>query len=239
MALCTASACAAGTLDATEILRRSENALWGKTMRTEVDMTIVTPSWQRTLGLKVWMDRPNNSFLRVVAPAKDAGIGSLRIGTEMWNYIPAIERTIKIPPSLMLQPWLGSDFTNDDLVKESSIVDDYTHTLLQSPGPGTPNYVLQADPKPQAAVVWGKIIYTARADFVPLSQQFFDERGRLVRTLTYSDFRRLDGREIPTRWEMKPVDKPGKSTTIVIKSAQYDRPIEADLFSLRQLTKKD
>lgn len=231
---------ATGSPDATEVLRRAEVRLWGKTLLTELDMQIVTPAWSRTLSLRVWMRRPERSLLRVTGPAKDAGIASLRIGTEMWNYIPAIERTVKIPPSLMLQPWLGSDFTNDDLVKESSVVDDYTHTLLEAPkADGSGLYVVRADPKPQSAVVWARIHYTTRADFLPLKQEFFDERGQLVRTLSYSDVKRLDGREVPTRWEMKPADKPGKSTTIVIHNARYDLALDEQLFSLREIAKRN
>jgi outer membrane lipoprotein-sorting protein len=226
-------------LSATEVIERAELALWGKTFQADFDMTITTPSWSRNLSLLVQMDRPGKSLLRVSAPAKDAGISSLRLGTEMWNYIPAIERTIKIPPSLMLQPWLGSDFTNDDLVKESSLVDDYTHKLVESPKPdGSGRYLVEALPKPDSAVVWGKIMYAARADFVPLKQEYFDERGHMVRALTYSDIRRLDDREVPTQWEMKPADKPGKSTTIRIKQAKYNKPLDDALFSLRSLTRK-
>jgi len=233
-------ASAATETNPTAVVDRAELALFGKTLHAEVDMAITTPSWSRTVSLAVRMDRPGKSFLRVLAPAKDAGISSLRIETEMWNYIPAIERTIKIPPSLMLQPWLGSDFTNDDLVKESSLVNDYTHKMLETPNPqGSGQYVVEALPKPNAAVVWGKVIYSVRADFVPLKLQFFDERGQLVRSLIYSDVRRLDGRDVPTRWEMTPSDKPGKFTVITVKGAQYDRPIDTGVFSLRNLTKKD
>jgi hypothetical protein len=113
--------------EARELLDKVEKLLWGSTVQGEYEMTIATPRWQRTLGLRLWMDRPRRSFVRIVSPAKEAGIGSLRIGTEMWNYLPNVERIVKIPPSMMLQPWMGSDFTNDDLVKESSILDDYTH----------------------------------------------------------------------------------------------------------------
>lgn len=231
---------AALQIDGKTVVERAELALWGKTFQADFDMTITTPAWSRTLSLLVTMDRPGKSFLRVAAPAKDAGIASLRIGTEMWNYIPAIERTVKIPPSLMLQPWLGSDFTNDDLVKESSLVEDYTHKVVESPqDDNSGRYVIEASPKAQAAVVWGKIVYTTRADFVPQSQAYFDERGRLVRTLTYSDIRPLGGRDVPTRWEMKPADKPGKSTTIVLKKVSYDQALDSALFSLRALTRKD
>ncbi len=231
---------ARAALPATEIVEKAEQLLWGKTAVGEFDMTITTPTWSRTLALLVWMDRPTRSFLRIAAPAKDAGITSLRIGSEMWNYLPAIERTIKIPPSLMLQPWLGSDFTNDDLVKESSIVTDYTHRLLaeQNVG-GNEAYRIEGLPKPEAAVVWGKIVYSIRkSDFVPLKLEYYDERGNLIRELTYSDVRTLDGRPIPTRWEMVPVTKPGKKTTITVKKISYDRPIGGDVFSLRNLKQK-
>ncbi len=219
-----------------EVVVRALATLWGRTMQAEVEMTITAPGWSRTLALQTWMLRPTRSLLRVKAPAKDAGITSLRIGAEMWNYIPAIERTIKIPPSLMLQPWLGSDFTNDDLVKESSLIDDYTHELLPAPpAGGEAAYVVQALPRPEAPVVWGKVVLTTRADFIPLKQEFYDERGRLVRALVYSELRQLGGREVPTRWVMTPVDKPGKSTTIVFKSATYDQPLDDALFTLQQL----
>ncbi|MGZ5781256.1 MAG: outer membrane lipoprotein-sorting protein [Burkholderiaceae bacterium] len=237
-ALQTPSAMAA--LSAAEIVDRAEDLLWGKTAVGDFEMTITTPTWSRTLSLKVWMDRPKQSFLRIATPAKDAGISSLRIDSEMWNYIPAIERTIKIPPSLMLQPWLGSDFTNDDLVKESSIVTDYTHRLIgEKKIDGNDAYQIEGLPKPNAAVVWGKIVYSIRkSDFVPLKLEYYDERGDLIRALNYSDIRTVDGRSIPTRWEMQPLTKPGKKTTIVVKSLMYNRPINADIFSLRNLKQK-
>lgn len=227
-------------LSPTDMVERAEDLLWGKTAVGEFDMTISTPDWTRTLSLRAWMDRPAKSFLRISAPAKDAGISSLRIGSEMWNYLPAIERSIKIPPSLMLQPWLGSDFTNDDLVKESSLVTDYTHRLLAEKSVGGHDaWQVEGTPRPNAAVVWGKIVYAIRKnDFVPLRIDYYDERGELIRTLNYSDIRPVNGRTIPTRWEMQPLAKPGKKTTLLIKSITYDKPVDAEIFSLRNLKQK-
>ena len=222
-----------------EILDRAENLLWAKTMQGEFEMTITTPRWQRTLGLRVWMDRPTRSFVRVLSPAKEAGIASLRIGSEMWNYLPNVERMIKIPPSMMMQPWMGSDVTNDDLVKESSVVNDYTHRVLNVENAGgAPVYVVEAIPKPEAAVVWGKIIYRVRKnDFIPLRQEFYSERGDLVRVMTYTEVRSIGGRTIPTRWEIRPTDKPGNVTTMVLKTASYDRTISPEIFTQRNLQK--
>lgn len=222
-----------------EILERVESLLWGTTVLGEYEMSITAPRWQRTLALRAWMERPRRSFIRILAPAKEKGIGSLRIGAEMWNYLPNVERTIKIPPSMMLQPWMGSDFTNDDLVKSSSIVEDYASTILrEEPLGGAPAYVLELMPKPDAAVVWGKILYWVRkSDAVPLKQEFYDERGTLVRTMTYSEVKPMGGRSIPTRWEVRPADKPGNLTVIVVKSAVYDRPIDPEIFTQRNLQK--
>ena len=223
-----------------EIVERVESLLWGKTLQADLEMTVSTPRWQRTLSLRTWIDRPRQSFIRILAPAKEAGIASLRIGGEMWNYLPAIERTIKIPPSMMMQPWMGSDFTNDDLVKESSLVDDYVHRVLNTETTaGGPVYVVEAVPKPDAAVVWGRLVLKARkADFIPVSEEFYDERGQLVRVMTFSDVRSLGGRIIPTRWELRPTAKPGNWTALVLKRALYDAPIDAEVFSQRNLQKR-
>lgn len=222
-----------------ELVDRVDTLLWGKTVQGEYEMTITTPRWQRTLALRAWMERPRRSFIRILAPAKEKGIGSLRIGAEMWNYLPNVERTIKIPPSMMLQPWMGSDFTNDDLVKSSSVIDDYTQKILREEVVGGASaYVLELIPRPDAAVVWGKILYWVRKnDFIPLKEEFYSERGELVRTITFSEVRPMGGRTIPTKWEIRPSDKPGSSTTILVRSALYDRPVDPEVFTQRNLQK--
>ncbi len=224
---------------AREILDRVETLLWGKTVHGDYEMTITKPRWQRTLALHAWMERPGRSFIRILAPAKEKGIGSLRIGAEMWNYLPNVERTIKIPPSMMLQPWMGSDFTNDDLVKSSNIVEDYSSKILGEEAFADGRaYVLELIPKPDAAVVWGRILYWVRkSDVMPLKEEFYDERGALVRTMSFSEVGPMGGRTIPTRWEIRPADKPANSTTIVVKSAVYDRSIDGEIFTQRNLQK--
>ena len=225
---------------AQEIVDRAESALWGKTLQAQLTMTVTTPRWTRTLELSAWIERPRRSFIRILAPAKEAGIGSLRIGAEMWNYLPTVERTIKIPPSMMLQPWMGSDFTNDDLVKESSLLNDYTHrTIARDTAAGAPVYVVESTPKPDAAVVWGKVIMRVRrADFLPVREEFYDERGTLVRVMTFSEIKTLGGRLIPTKWEMRPTGKPDNATTSVMTRATFDAPIAADIFTQRNLERR-
>jgi outer membrane lipoprotein-sorting protein len=223
-----------------EILERVEKLLWGKTVQGDYEMTVSTPRWQRTLGLKAWIERPRRSFVRIVSPVKEAGIGSLRIGTEMWNYLPNVERVIKIPPSMMLQPWMGSDFTNDDLVKESSILDDYTQQVIGTVLlDGDTLVQVAATPRPEAAVVWGRIVYSVRQrDWMPVKQEFFSERRELVRVMTLGDVRKVGGRLLPTRWEMRPVAKPGNLTQMILKDAVFDQPIDDEIFTQRNLQKR-
>ena len=222
---------------ASQIVEHVETTLWGRTLQAVFEMTVTTPTWARTLLLNVSIERPAKSFVQVTAPAKDAGILSLRLGSEMWNYLPTIERIIKIPPTMMLQPWLGSDFTNDDMVREGSYITDYTHRLVgERVEGGTAAVEVELLPKADAAVVWGRVLVLVdRAELLPLAVRYFSERGELVRTLHYADRRTLDGRSIPTRWEMRPADQPGKHTTIVVKSATYDRSLPARVFSLQNL----
>jgi len=223
-----------------ELVAHVEQLLWGQTSQGAAEMTIVTPRWQRSLKLRFWMDRPDRSFIRILSPPKEAGIGSLRIRSEMWNYLPSIERTIKIPPSMMLQPWMGSDLTNDDLVKESSAVEDYTHRLTgRAMQDGVEVYVVESTPRPDAAVVWGKLVYRIRVDQrLPLRQEYYDERGVLVKVMTLDQVRELDGRLLPTHWVVRPLAKPGNRTEFRIDEMRFDRPIDAEIFTLGNLQRQ-
>ena len=143
--------------DALTLARRTDQALRGRTQQARLSMTVHTPDWERTLEMETWYENPGRTFIRITGPAKEAGTATLRLGNDMWNYLPQVERVIKVPPSLMLEPWMGSDFSNDDLVKESSLVTDYTHQLGgEQQVSGDDCYKLVATPKPGAPVVWGR-----------------------------------------------------------------------------------
>ena len=221
---------------AKDLINGMENLMWGKATHGIFSMSIKTQYWERQLELEAWLDRPKKTFVRIHSPKKEKGVGSLRIGGEMWNYIPKIDRTIKIPPSMMLQPWMGSDFSNDDLVKESSLENDYTHQISESfTQDGKTVYRITSLPKPNAPVVWGKLEFLIYSDFIPLQQSFFDERGNVVKVMSYSDVRSMDDRKIPTRWRMVPQNKTDQFTEIVVKQLSFDRSMDEGLFSLRNL----
>ncbi len=207
---------------------------------SDYEMTVHRPQWSRTFRMKVWDHRMNKKvFVRILEPAKDKDIAFLRIDYNLWNYLPSVEKVMKIPPSMMLQPWMGSDFSNDDLVKESSYIDDYDHAIVgEETIDGSKVFKIALVPHPNAPVVWGKVFYWVREkDDLPVRQQFIDEGGTVIKDLIYSDFKVLDGVLLPTHWEMTPVQKTGQRTVLVLKSIDFDPrpPLEDSIFTEKNL----
>ncbi len=227
----------AQSVDANAIIRRTEQELRSRTELGTVSMTVRTPDWQRTLAMNYWAVNPDKTFIRVTAPVKDAGTSTLRLGSNMWNYMPSVERVIKIPPSLMLQSWLGSDFTNDDLVRESSLVKDYDHKLAgEATQDGDPCYRIVSTPKPNAPVVWGHLVlFVRKKDALPRREEYYDENDTLRKVLSFEDIRLVDGRLFPMRWKMMSVTKSGHETVLVYDKLKFDRPVAASVFTQENL----
>lgn len=224
---------------AKEIIEKSDQLLRGETQQGIYTMTIIRPEWQRSLKFKFWSEGTEKAFILILEPAKERGVTFLKLKNEMWNYIPKINRVIKIPPSMMMQSWMGSDFTNDDLVKESSVVEDYTHTLLgKEEERGFESYKIELKPKPQTAVVWDKIIEWIRVDdYVPLRAEYYNERGELVRTMIFSDIKEMDGRLIPAKFELIEEKKPGHKTVMILEEVEFNKPIDRSVFTKQYLTR--
>jgi outer membrane lipoprotein-sorting protein len=224
-----------------EIVKRCDDLMRGDTQEGKYTMTVITPSWERILTLYVYSQGRDKIFIRILSPSKEKGTTTLRIKSEMWNYLPSVERTIKIPPSMMLEPWMGSDFANDDLFKESSVVNDYTHEILTTEKIDDQDvYKIQLTPKPRAGVIWDKrIMWIRKSDYVPLRDEFYAKNNRLIKTLAYSDVKKISGRLIPTHWEMVSEIKKGRRTTIEVDSqVVYNKPIDDSVFSLQNLKSK-
>ena len=224
-------------LTAEEITRKAEDLMRGRSNTATLTMTITTPNWERTLTMDSWEKGKDKSLVKITSPAKEAGTVSLKVENNMWNYLPSVEKIIKIPPTMMMQSWMGSDFTNDDLVKESSIVDDYDPSVL---GKETLDqgeaYVVELIPKPEAAVVWGRIVaYIRDGDYVPLKYEYYDEKGKLIRVMDLTEIKEMGGRTIPTVWTMVPKTKEGRETVIILNRIEFDVPISDDIFSRSNL----
>ncbi len=222
---------------ALEIVKRSDQQMRGDSSYTELTMNIIRPEWTRSMSMKSWTKGRDLSLVLITAPAKDKGSSSLKRKNEMWNWIPSIERIIKIAPSMLGQSWMGSDFTNDDLINQSSIVVDYDHKMLAEAMIDNDNsYVIDAIAKPNAPVVWSKIrIWISKETFLQRKVEFYDEFEELVNTLNTFDVKVLDGRAITTRMEMIPADKPKQKTEMITHNAKFNFDISDEFFSLSQM----
>jgi len=219
------------------IVDHVDRLLRGKSSRGAFRMEIRTAHWSRTLEGKVWSLGTRYSLIQLTSPQKEAGTATLRVGDEVWNYLPRVDRTIKIPPSMMMGSWMGSDFTNDDLVKESRLVEDYDIAIgYQGPRDGVEVWEFVLTPKPEAAVVWGKIVERVRKkDLMPVWARYYDEDGGLVRTMTFSDYRTFSGRLVPATMTVVPTDKPRNRTVVIYESLAFDVGLSPSYFSLRNL----
>jgi outer membrane lipoprotein-sorting protein len=226
----------AGPGRAEEIVRRMDELYRSQTSEALVEMEVVTPEWQRTLRMRMWSRGMKDTFIRILEPKKEEGFATLRLGNEMWNYLPKAAKVLKIPPSMMMSSWMGSDFTNDDLVKEYTFVESYNFemTVPEAPEPG--NLYVKCVPKEGLPVVWGFVVLAVRkSDLIPLWEKYYDEKGRLARDIEFKDVRTFGSRRIPATMELVPATKEGHKTVLRYVEARFDIPLPPDVFTLRTL----
>jgi outer membrane lipoprotein-sorting protein len=224
--------------DAKEIIRKADEKWNGeKSSESHMSMTIVRPNWERTLEFKNWTKGKEYALTLITAPAKEKGLAFLKRGTEMWNWMPTISRMVKLPPSMMADGWMGSDYTNDDILKESSIVVDFTHKIIgEEKIEGWDCWKIELIPHEDAAVVWGKIVkWISKEEHIQMKSEYFDEDGYLIKTELSYDVKVMDGRKIPTRIEIIPADKKNQKTIVVVTSIKFNTSIDDSFFSQQNM----
>ena len=226
-------------LSALEIIRKADEKTRGNSSQGDMTMSVIRADWSRSVTMKFWSKGNDLALILITSPPKEKGQVFLKRKTEMWHWIPTIDRMVKIPPSMMLQSWMGSDFTNDDLVKQSSIVSDYTHRMLGKEAVrGVECYKIELVPKPDATVVWGKILSWITVDgFDQWKSESYDEDMSLVYTENAFNIRKMGERSIPTRMEIEPADKKGQKTILEINRMVFNQPIQDSFFSQQNMKK--
>ena len=224
---------------AKEVIMKADKRMQGESSKSSMSMQIIRPDWSRTIKMKSWSLGNKYSLVLITAPKRDKGSAFLKRENEIWNWQPSIDRVIKLPPSMMMQSWMGSDFTNDDLVRQSSIVDDYSHNFIDDKKINNSDcYGIELIPNEDAAVVWGKIeMYIDKKNYNQHLIKFYDEDDYLVNTMKLSEIKMMDGKEIPTRMEIIPEDEPENRTVIIYESLEFDVKLDKSFFSIRNLKK--
>ena len=210
-----------------------------KTSISSIEMEVTTPNWERSMTMELYTAGMDKTFVRIHSPKKDKGVATLRVSAEMWNYFPKINKVMKVPPSMMMSSWMGSDFTNDDLVKETSLLADYNAKMLPPDVLNPQVLSVELTPKANTATVWGKIVILGDKDtWIPFEEVFYDEKGQAMRVMKLLEVKKFGDKTMPSVMEIVPLNKEGHKTRIVYKSAQFDIKLPEDTFSLRNLQRQ-
>lgn len=223
--------------DPKAIMQRMEDNIRGDASYTEMTMETVRPRYTREISMKSWSLGDDFALILVTAPARDEGTSFLKRQNEIWNYVPNIDRTVKMPPSMMSQSWMGSDFTNDDLVRGVSTIDDFDHTLLgKETIDGVESYKIEMIPHPETPVAYEKIIrWVSTGSYLPVRVENYDDRDELVSTINFKEVKNLGGREYPSVMEMTPHDKDGHKTIITTHQADFGINLNQNFFSQQNM----
>jgi outer membrane lipoprotein-sorting protein len=222
--------------DAQALVQASFDYYRGKASTATVDMTIHRPDWERVVTIRAWTKGQEESLFWITAPPKDEGNSTLKKGREMWIYNPKVNRVIKLPPSMMSQSWMGSDFSNNDLAKSDSLIKDYSHSLTGTEThEGKKVYLIQSIPKLEAPVVWGMQKLKIREDHIFLSQAFFDEDLKLVKIMTAHDIQMLGGKLFPRAWRMQKAEAWDEYTELTYNELDFKEDLPENLFTLTNL----
>lgn len=225
-----------GELSVAEVLTHIDELYRSQSSYAEVEMQVETPHWQRSLRMNIWTDSMEKTLIRILSPKKERGVGTLRLRHEMWNYLPRTNKVIKVPPSMMMSSWMGSDFSNDDLVREYTFRDDYEFAMVTPPDAKKELLYIRCVPKEGVPIVWGKVVIAVqRQGYLPVWQKYYDEKGRVMRVLTFSEIVEFSGRKMPSLLEMAPQSKKGHKTAVRYLRLDLNKTLPPETFSLRRL----
>lgn len=230
----------ASAVEVNQLIQHIDKLWRGNTSRANMTMIVKTRRYQRTMTMEAWSRGSEYSLVVIRKPIKDKGIATLKVVDNIWNYLPKINRVTKVPSSMMSGSWMGSHFTNDDLVKESTFEDDYTSSIsFEGVRNGMKIYEITSIPKPDAAVVWGKVVMVInQQNLSPQNALYYDEEGVLIRTMTFDQPRKIDARTVPMRLTLQPEDKPEESTVVIYNDIAFEVPLKDSFFSLQNLQRR-
>jgi outer membrane lipoprotein-sorting protein len=218
------------------IVKKIDELYRSRSSSASVEMEIITPHWERTLKMDFWSLGMEKTFIRILHPKKEKGIATLRIKNEMWNFLPKTNKVMKIPPSMMMSSWMGSDLTNDDLVKEFTFMEDYLFEFTSSDSDEPDQIYVKCIPKEGLPIVWGHVVIAVdEKSYMPVWQKYYDEKGKLMRELFYKEVKKFGTRTIPSVMELIPTTKEGNKTILRYINAKFDIKIDDSIFTLRNL----
>ena len=219
--------------NALAILKKVEQKLVSSTMYAELEITIQRPRWTKKMALHTWSKGKNFAAAYISSPEKDKGTIYMKNGNNVYNYLPKIRKTIKLPATMLNQSWMGTDLSADDLVKLTKLAKDYHAKVIGSQMvSGRVCHVIELLPKPEANVLWGKLVlYIDKIEYIQLKTVFYDEDLSAVNTRIGSQLKMFDGRKLASKLVMIPTHKSGHQTTVVYSKIIFNNGISDSFFS--------
>jgi hypothetical protein len=223
--------------DVEAVLAHLDDLYRSKSSIARIEIRVISRRTTRTLRLKAWSRGEEEVLVVIEDPPREAGTATLRVGDTLWNYLPRIARTIRVPAAMMLGSWMGTDFTNDDLVKESSLHKDFVSRVdRRSEDPK--GWWLTLEVKPEVVGRWARIEILVSDEWLPVEERHYDRRGRLARSLRFDEIQTLGGRRLPSRLVLTPTETEGQSTELRYLEIEFDVEIADDTFSLSRLEQR-
>lgn len=222
---------------ARDIMKRSVERYDMDNMYSEVQMEVVRPNWQSELRFKAWLMPESHALVLITAPPRDSGQAFLKRENDLWHRIPSVDRTIKMSSALLSQEWMGSDFSLDDLIRNKSLVSDYTAMLSgEEIIRDILCYTIILTPKPGLPVIWGQVrAWIAKDTYDQLRIGYYDDEGQLIQLMDAYDFREVENRRMPFRIEMVPLLHQGRKTIVKVNAYAFDLQLDEDFFSLQNM----
>ena len=220
------------------VTQKLDDLYRSKSSVARIRMEVKTKHFERALEIDAWSIGEDDALMVIRAPARERGTATLRTDEGLWNYAPRADRLMRIPSGMLSESWMGSHFTNDDLMRESSWDDDYDTTLdwFEPPDEKGATYLRATMiPKKNAAVVYTKVVQVLTADaWLPVRAEYYDGH-EIVRRMHFEDVKVMGGRMLPTVMRVVPTDKPDELTRVVYERIEFDGKIDRDLFTPRGL----
>ena len=227
-----------GTLNLDVVVKHFEDMYRSKSSISVATLTVTRPRRTRSMKMKVWTEGEERALIVIQSPVREKGTATLKVEKNLWNYLPRIKLTFRIAPSMMLASWMGSDFTNDDLVKETSYRNDYAYTLI-GPSEKPAGWRVRFDAKPGVVGLWKRFeLVLSPSGRLPLAARYFDRKDRHSRTISWTDVKVFDGKLVPAHLTLVPVDKPGQKTEMIYEDIRFDVAVPKGTFSLSRLEQK-
>jgi len=233
-----------------EIIEKVDKNMTFDSAKTEAKLVIHIRGQVRTKTMMSYSEGEDKSFSEFLSPARDKGVKYLKIGDNMWMYLPSVEKIIKIAGHMLRQSMMGSDFSYEDALESGNLLDKYDIKLAteettyikfrrgtEEVTKGRPCYVLELTAKVKDVTYYKRKIWVDREIFVPVKEELFAKSGKKLKVMVMADVKKYGRRYYPRYMSMRNLLRKDSLTEMFVTDIDFDAKIPKDTFTQRNLRK--